>query len=181
VGVDAKTGKFLWRDARTAGPGANILTPIALGNRVFSSSGQGGGGLVELTAASGGITTREIYFDKALGAGIGGAVVVDGYLYGTTSQVLFCADFATGKVKWSERGVGAASIAYADGRIYLHGHSGDVALIEPTPTGYTEKGRFKQPDRGDRPAWPHPVIANGGLYLRDQGVLLCYDIRATIP
>jgi hypothetical protein len=27
-------------------------------------------------------------------------------------------------------------------------------------------------------SWPHPVISNGRLYLRDQDVLMCYDIRA---
>ena len=27
-------------------------------------------------------------------------------------------------------------------------------------------------------AWPHPVVANGGFYLRDMSVLLCYDVRA---
>lgn len=25
---------------------------------------------------------------------------------------------------------------------------------------------------------PYPVVANGGLYLRDQGVLFCYDVAA---
>jgi len=38
-------------------------------------------------------------------------------------------------------------------------------------------GRFEQPDRSTRNSWPHPVIANGRLYLRDQDVLLCYDVR----
>jgi hypothetical protein len=28
------------------------------------------------------------------------------------------------------------------------------------------------------PAWAHPVIANGKLYVRDQDVLLCYDVKA---
>jgi alcohol dehydrogenase (cytochrome c) len=27
-------------------------------------------------------------------------------------------------------------------------------------------------------AWAHPVIANGKLYIRDQGVLYCYDVAA---
>jgi len=44
--------------------------------------------------------------------------------------------------------------------------------------GYKEAGRFKQPERSKIQAWPHPVIANGGLYLRDQGVLLCFDVSA---
>lgn len=177
VGVDAKTGKFLWRYDRSADQGANILTPVVLGNKVFTAGSRSGGGLVELSPDAGGVKATEAYFDKALGSGIGGAVLVDGHLYGTTSQAMYCADFATGKVKWTDRGVGAASVCYADGRVYARGHAGDVALVEATPAGYSEKGRFKQADHGKTPAWPHPVVANGGLYLRDQTVLLCYDVR----
>ena len=36
---------------------------------------------------------------------------------------------------------------------------------------------FSQPDRSGKQAWPPPVVANGRLYLRDLGVLLCYDVR----
>ena len=41
-----------------------------------------------------------------------------------------------------------------------------------------ERGRFEQPDRTRDPAWAHPVIANGKLDLRDQDLLLCYDVKA---
>jgi alcohol dehydrogenase (cytochrome c) len=41
-----------------------------------------------------------------------------------------------------------------------------------------ERGRFEQPDRSNSPAWSHSVIANGKLYIRDQDLLLCYDIKA---
>ncbi len=40
------------------------------------------------------------------------------------------------------------------------------------------EGPFKQPDRSKAKAWPHPVIAGGRLFIRDQDVLLCYDVRA---
>jgi len=177
VGVDAQSGKFLWRYDRTADKGANILTPIVLGDRVFTSGSRSGGGLVELKVDGDRVKATEVYFERALGTGIGGAVLLDGHLYATTSQALFCADFATGKVKWTERGVGAASLCYADGRLYLRGHTtGTVALVEPSPDGYREKGRFTQPERSKVTAWPHPVVANGGLYLRDAGVLLCFDV-----
>ncbi|MBY0527791.1 MAG: PQQ-like beta-propeller repeat protein [Gemmataceae bacterium] len=179
VGVDAKTGKVLWRYDRTVDRGANILTPVVLGNRVFTAGSRTGGALVELKVEGEGVEAAEVYFDKSLGASIGGVVLVDGHMYGTTAASLFCAEFATGKVKWTERAVGPASICYADGRLYVRGYSsGDVALVEPSPEGYREKGKFRQPERSKIQCWPHPVVANGGLYLRDQGVLLCYDVAA---
>jgi hypothetical protein len=53
-----------------------------------------------------------------------------------------------------------------------------VLLIEPNSKEYVERGRFKQPDRTRSPAWAHPVIANGKLYIRDQGTLFCYNVKA---
>jgi hypothetical protein len=69
-------------------------------------------------------------------------------------------------------------VAFADGRLYYRGEGGTVLLIEPSAKGYVERGRFKQPDRSRSPAWAHPVIANGKLYIRDQGTLYCYDVKA---
>jgi hypothetical protein len=53
-----------------------------------------------------------------------------------------------------------------------------VILIEPSPKGYIERGRIQQPDRSEAPDWTHPVIANGKLYIRDQDVFLCYNVKA---
>lgn len=177
IGVDAKTGKFLWRYTKTIDMGANILTPVISGSKVFSSGSRSGGGLVELTVEGENIVPKQIYFNNKLTPSIGGAILVDGYLYACNSQSLFCADFNTGEIKWTERCVGAASICYADGRLYVRGHSsGEVALVDANPKEFKEAGRFKQPERSKIPAWPHPVIANGCLYLRDQETLFCYSI-----
>ena len=69
-------------------------------------------------------------------------------------------------------------MALADGRLYYRTEDGPMLLIEPSPKEYVERGRFEQPDRTDKPAWAHPVIANGKLYIRDQDMLLCYDVKA---
>jgi len=52
-----------------------------------------------------------------------------------------------------------------------------VGLIEATPTGYVEKGRFRIKQE-NLPTWTHPVVAGGRLYLRDQGTIYAYDVRA---
>ena len=65
----------------------------------------------------------------------------------------------------------------ADKRLYLRSEEGTMVLIEPSREKFVERGRFEQPDRSEAPAWAHPVIANGKLYIRDQGLLLCYDVQ----
>ena len=181
VGVDAKSGKLLWRYDKTAtGSMANIPTPVINNGYLYSSTGQGFGGLIHLVAKQGEVEVEPGYLSKKLPNGIGGAVKVGDYLYGTTPQALQCVDFLKGDVKWEERGIGAASVCYADGLLYEHGEDGEVALVEATPSAYHEIGRFTPsggPDRGSAKAWTYPVIANGRLYIRDVGALWCYDIK----
>jgi outer membrane protein assembly factor BamB len=136
--------------------------------------------LVKLKAENGGVTAEQVYFDKKLPTSIGGVVEVKGELYGTNNRELICADFLKGDIKWQDKSIGAASVCYADGCLYLHGENGEVAIVEATPTAYHEKGRFTpagQPNRGTAKAWAYPVVANGRLYVRDLGVLWCYDLK----
>jgi len=183
VGVDAKSGRFLWRYGRTAeGSPANMPTPVVHNGYIYSAAGRSGGGLVKLTVDQGQVKAEEVYFTPRLPTSLGGSVLVGDYLYGTTAQAVVCAEFTTGEVKWTQRGPAPGSVCYADGCIYLHGENGDMTLIEASPDGYREKGRFTppgQPDRGRSKAWAYPVVANGRLYIRDLGVLWCYDVRAT--
>jgi outer membrane protein assembly factor BamB len=185
VGVDAKAGKFLWRyDESARGSPANIPTPVAGAGFVYSSTGRGGGGLVKLTPSGGGITAEQVYLSRELPTSIGGSVLLGEHLYGTTGKGLVCAEFATGQVKWQDECVGAGAVLYADGRLYVRGEKTcQVALVEATPEAYREKGRFTPPGHPDRTsdrikAWAYPVVANGRLYIRDQGQLWCYDVKA---
>lgn len=181
VGIEAATGKFLWRYERTAqGSPANIPTPVAADNYVYSAGGRSGGGLVQLTAKDGVFTADQLYFAPKLPNSIGGSVKIGDYLYGTASGSLLCVDYVSGELKWQGKSVAPGAVCFADGRLYLHGEKGDVALIEATPDEFREKGRFTppaQPDRGKANAWCYPVVANGRLYLRDLGTLWCYDVK----
>ena len=187
VGVDAKMGQFLWRNKEVAKGPAQYFTPVARGEYVYGGALGVGGGLVRLKMDQGGVAPEQVYFTRGLPNGMGGAVVVGDYLYGTeVGQNLVAADFTTGKVKWQDKSFGWASVAYADGHLYLHGINGEIALVEATPEAYRIKGRFTPPAQpkkkqvGPFPegAFAYPVIANGRLYIRDLGTLWAYDIKA---
>ena len=184
VGVEARTGKFLWRYGKPVSRyGANIPTPVASDTYIYSASAGTGGGVVKLNVKEGKVEPEQVYFESKFPTAIGGAVKVGDYLYGTTGEALLCTEFATGQVKWEDRALGTASLCYADGRLYVHGENGDVALIETGPEPYREKGRFTPPDQPKKAnemekAWAYPVVANGQLYIRDHGTLWCYDVKA---
>jgi outer membrane protein assembly factor BamB len=178
VGVAADDGRFLWRYTNPANGTANCSTPICHDNCVFAASSYGaGGGLARITGEGKKQQAEEVYFTKKMQNHHGGMVLVDGYLYGSNEGSVTCLEYTTGKIQWEERRPGKGSIVCADGRICYRNENGPVILFEANPRKYVETGRFEQPDRSDAAAWPHPIIANGRLYLRDQDVLLCYDVK----
>jgi hypothetical protein len=101
-------------------------------------------------------------------------------------QALVAAEFNTGKVKWKADNFGRGSVASADGLLYVHLNSGELVLVEASPEGFKEKGRFTppaQPARKQGQPYPegalgYPVIANGRLYIRDLTTMWVYDISA---
>jgi len=190
AGVSAADGKLLWRYDRPAnGMRINISTPLYDDGQVFATSSYGaGGGLARLTKnANGEFAAEEVWFSKSMENHHGGVILYDGALFGANGGngggYLACLDFKTGEVLWNEaesskRRVTKGSVAFADGRIYYRTEEGPIVLIEPSRKEYLERGRFDQPERTDKPAWAHPVIANGKLYIRDQDTLFCYDVKA---
>ncbi len=188
VGVDAKTGAFLWRYKEVAKGPAQAFTPVARDGYVYGGALSVGGGVVRLKPDGAGVAAEQVYFARGLPNGFGGAVLVGDYLYGTqiSGLGLVALEFTTGKIKWQAESIGSGSVAYADGHIYLHGENGDFVLVEATPEGYREKGRFTPPNQPEKKqgsqyaksAYAYPVIANGRLYIRDLGTLWAYDIKA---
>ncbi|MBN2290801.1 MAG: PQQ-like beta-propeller repeat protein, partial [Pirellulales bacterium] len=185
VGVAASDGKLLWRYDRPANAQRiNCSTPIYQDGLVFAASAYGtGGGAVKLSNDAGNtVKAEEVYFTTRMQNHHGGMIVFDGCLYGAnggnSGGFLSCLDFQTGEVLWRDRKAPKGSIALADGRFYYRTEDGTMLLIEPNKEKYVERGRFDQPDRSESPAWTHPVIANGKLYVRDQDILFCYDLKA---
>jgi outer membrane protein assembly factor BamB len=187
VGVDAKTGKMLWRNEKAHKGSGHIPTPIVRGDYVFGANGYGAGAvLLKLSAdGSGGVKATEV---KVLEAGTfenhhGGMVLMGDYVYGGSGHMKgkpTCIDFKTGDVKWQEAkqpGSGSAAVVAADGCVYLRYESGEVVLMAASAEGYKELSKFTPPVV-NKPAWAHPVICGGKLYLRDQNTLMCYDIQA---
>ena len=184
MGVRADDGKLLWTyDIKKAT--AVIPTPIVRGNLVFFTAGYGIGGalLRQLPDADGGVEIEEVYAPKTkLMNKHGGVVLVGDYLYGDTDArgVPFCAELMTGDIKWQTRGSGrnSASVAAADGCLYIRYSDGTMTLVKASPDALEELGKFTIPGSGDQPSWSHPVIFDGRLYLREGDKVLCYRLRA---
>ncbi len=182
VGIAAEDGKFLWRykdgEGKDRFPGIVCTTPIYFDSQVYAAASYGkGGGAVRLTRDGDVVKATEVFFNNKYENHHGGLVLIDGYLYGEGSGNLVCIEFKTGKEMWRAKEAGKGSIAAADGKLYYRNEGGPIYLVDVNSEKFVQRGSFKQPDRSRQNAWPHPVIANGKLYIRDQDLLLCYDVK----
>jgi len=184
VGVDAETGKYLWGYNRVANGVANIPTPIVRGNLVFvTTSYKTGCALLKLTRQGDGMDVEEVYFlsPREFENHHGGVVLVGDHLYGGDGQNNgrpVCLELLSGRIAWKQERApdgGSAAVLYADGHLIFRYDKGTVVLIEATPDEFKVKAQFKPP-KGGGPAWPHPVIHDGKLYLRHDNLLMCYQI-----
>lgn len=183
VGVEAKTGKFLWGYNGIANRVANIPMPVVRGSYVFTTTDYNtGSALLHISRVGESFHVKEIYTLKGreFENHHGGIVCVGNHVYGghgNSRGTPKCIDITTGKIVWEgdapERG--SAAVLYADGHFIFRYDRGLVALIEATPEAFRLKGTF-QPVTGEGPAWAHPVIHDGKLYLRHGNLLACYDV-----
>jgi outer membrane protein assembly factor BamB len=187
VGVAAADGKLLWSYRRDR-PYEDVViaAPVFRDNLVYATVGFGEGfDLVRLTPRDGRIAAEKVAAGKDVQNRDGGVVLVGDHLYGHSEKGGWvCQEFATGKVVWAEAdALGRGSVTAADGRLYCCAEKGGaVVLVEPGTDGWKEKGRLKLPreSRKRLPSgglWTHPVVANGRLYVRDQELLFCYDVK----
>lgn len=185
---------------KTKGLGGGDSMPSVAAGRIFGMSHRGADEMVWALSEKDG---KEIWAVRIAPAhiqswpqskeGPSATPTVDGdrlYVMGLAGNVV-CLQATDGKIVWQRNLVtdfGGRSPMWSfresplvDGdKVICTPGGGDttMVLIEPSRKEYVERGRFDQPERTDKPAWAHPVIANGKLYVRDQDTLFCYDIKA---
>lgn len=188
VGVSAETGELLWHYNKMINGTANIPTPLVSGDFVFASTGYGAGAALLKLKKSGskGVEAEEVYF---LESGTfqnhhGGMVMNGDVIYsgnGHNNGFPICLNWKTGKIVWGEErhsaGRESAAVLLVDGNLIYRYQNGVCALVEASTKGYKERGSFKEKVPGG-PAWAHPVVDGGLLYLRQDDALMCYDLRA---
>jgi outer membrane protein assembly factor BamB len=181
LAVSADKGKELWRVPWVIEYEVNICTPLFLsGNRMFVSTGEEAGCVMFKLK---GDAKPEVDWeskgkDSVMMNYWANAVEHEGYLYGLSGEFnkkihLNCVDAKDGKLMWSRKDFGKASVTLADGHLFLVTKTGDLVLAAASPKKYEEKARLT-PLGENRTA---ATISSGRLFLRDRENILCLDIQ----
>lgn len=177
IGLDATTGELLWSQALTNRWGVHANTPIFHDNSLFCFSGYGAGS-VKLDLNADGSKATVAWKNEKLDSRMGGAVLVNGYLYssGDNNREWRCVSWETGKETYASTDITKGPVIYADGMLYCYSERGELALVEAKPEGFHVVSDTRV-EMGSAQHWAHPVINNGRLYLRHGNVLIAYKIK----
>lgn len=177
VGLDPANGTVLWRQPYPAEYDIHAVSPVFEGNRIYVSDGYGQGGrLFELAPA--GSSVKELWHEEKLDIHHGGAVFLNGHIYGAASKgAWYVLKAETGEIVAEIPRLGKGAVVYADGLLYGYTEKGEVVLVNPDPKDFQKISSFKI-TKGSGQHWSHPVINQGVLYIRHGEVLMAFDVKA---
>ena len=181
VSVHPETGEVIWK-SKWPGRIAIIPSPIFDEGKVYVTSGYKVGSKLLRIEDDNSVT--ESWYTKDMQNHHGGVIKVGNFFFGSSAQAFVCQNEEDGKQVWTDRKIKKGALGYADGLFYhVQETDGKVILLEADENSHTVKGSFVLGPQTKRRAgrgmiWTHPVIANGKLYLRDQELIYCYDVKA---
>ena len=176
IGIDASSGKMLWNFPHPNQYSVHPNTPIYQDCSLFVFSGYGQGGEKLKLSADGSSVTKE-WEIKSFDSRMGGAVLIDGYLYGSgdNGRSWQCIDWKTGEQKYSSTEVAKGAVIAANNKLIGYSEKGELFMAETNPSGLKIISKTKITLGSDQ-HWAHPVINNGVLYVRHGNVLIAYKI-----
>lgn len=187
IGIQPDDGKLLWSYPFKTSYECNIATPITLADdTLFLSAGENHGSVaLELVERDGRLDPvakwESLGRKSVMRNEWQTSIYHDGHLYGFDNvggagpiSHLTCIDAASGERKWQEIRYGKGNLILADGKLFLSTVKGELVVARATPSEYQEVGRTSVVGF-TRQA---PALANGLLYLRDDKVVVCLDVRA---
>jgi len=175
VGIDAATGKLLWNFEHPNQWSIQANTPIYSNGGLFVFSGGQGGEKLKLSADGSSVTKEwEI---KSFDCKMGGAVLIDGYLYGSgdNDRSWQSIDWKTGEQKYASTEVAKGVVIAANKMLIGYSEKGELFLADANPSTFKVISKTKVA-LGTEQHWAHPVINKGVLYVRHGNTLIAYQI-----
>lgn len=183
-GHDSLTGRQLWEFPWPGGSAANSNNsqPVAVGrNRVLVSKSYGvGAALMEIRQGDAGKwSVKEVWHEPGvLKTKFTNVVVDDGYVYALSDGILECVDLDSGERVWKKGRFHQGQILGVGGvLLVVNETTGDVSMVDMTPTGFEELGRFHALDSSK--VWNHLALYGKYLLVRDAQTAACWELTLT--
>lgn len=174
VAVDPANGNVLWSHPWRTNHDVNAADPIIQDDLIFISSGYNRGAAVLRVDAG---KPAIVWENRNMRNQHNNSVLIDGAVYGfdgDSNSDFRSVDFKTGRVNWSQRGLGKGSLMAADGKLIILSERGELVIADADPAAFRPQARAQV--LGGR-CWTQPVLSHGRIYCRNAaGDLVCVDV-----
>ena len=147
MGVDAASGKILWRVPLKTGAKRHACTPVIGPDCVVVASTSIGTRKFNIVKSGAGLAAEEAWVNTPCKTILGTPTLLGKYLFtlGPGDRTdLECLDFNDGQQVWSQPGFGDyASLTTVNDKIITLNSTGEMVLIKADPTKYVELGRVQ--------------------------------------
>jgi len=178
VGLDAQSGKLLWRTAVKTSYSRHVATPVAWDDLVVVSSHEAGLLGFRISPTGSGMKAEQAWVRKDMAINFSSPVLVGRHLYGLgPKKKLFCLDVKTGKDSWMKSTTVASPAAFVSllvmkDNLFVLGDSGQAYLIATDPEEYRVISSTKVCGKN----WCNPAYVDGKLLTRDHESLRCLEL-----
>ena len=167
MGVDAASGKMLWRIPLKTGAKRHACTPVISGDTVTVASTSIGTLKFHIVKQGFDFKADKAWADLPIKTVLGTPVLSGKYLYtlGAGDRApLVCLDFETGNQLWSQPGFGDySSLTVVNDKILALTSNGELILIKADPAKYDELARAQICAK----TWASPAYSDGRIYVKD--------------
>jgi outer membrane protein assembly factor BamB len=176
AGLNMETGDVLWRQSVPNFRGMNILTPLVIGNRIFTSTYQGGTFLYDIKKDGDKWSAQQLWKQPTQGY-MSSPVVIGNHVYlHLRNQRFTCIDLETGKSTWISEPFGQYwSMVAAGDRILALDEQGDLLLIKATPEKFELLGKQHL---SDETTWAHVGFVDREVFVRELNAMSVYILSA---
>lgn len=180
LGLDARTGRELWRIPYQVPMDNTISDPLVLGDRLLSSDYDMGTRAWKIEESGTGWAARALYSTREVSPFMSSPVHAAGLVVGFSGfrkGQLFVLDPEDGKVLWRAppRSGDHASLLSSGDQVLAFLDDGWLVVGRVSRQGFETLRRYRL---GESNGWTYPALAGGRLLTKDGARLRAYDLRA---
>ncbi len=179
IGVEAKTGKLLWRLAWPDEWNENIVTPTLYKNLLILSGVRKGTVAVQVMKTGAEWTTKEVWRNSEIAMYMNSPVLEGDHLFGMSAKrkgQYFCLEAATGKVLWATEGREGFNAAILNAKDVLLILNSDANLIvaKKSAKGFEQVAKYSVADSSTQ---AHPVVVGKRILIKDDAAMALWSLE----
>ncbi|MBS1809375.1 MAG: PQQ-like beta-propeller repeat protein [Acidobacteria bacterium] len=179
LGVDVQKGTQLWKLAWPDEWNENIVTPTLYKNTLILSGVRKGTMAVQVAKTGAEWTTNQVWHNPELTLYMNSPVLDGDFFYGMSAKrkgQFFCAEAATGKVRWATEGRegSQASLLNAKDALFILTSDANLIVAKKVADKFQQLAKYSVADSA---TYAHPILFGKRILIKDNATLALWSVE----